>query len=270
MPTLQEVIAGHEAVPVLALPAVPTALPPAHLLDSRDFPDYVAAGGIRPTFCDFFKDHLVYLYYGGLFFRRSLAPELLGAMYPVGLLFSTESLNQIDTYYPFDTGALAGPFYGQTEDIDKRWTDCRIDGAGDPAVAPRLVRYLFGNNKRYLRGQVSTVCSTLPDPFPWLIRFLRNVRTDLGADQRQYRIECLTTSSVSFAKLIWVGYPSRYAPAFGKIFEKRLAGAGGTAAPTLPERWSYETYRAGRPAEMAAVLQQEAHTFVRNRIDHTI
>lgn len=270
MSRLQEVIARHESAPVLTLPKMPAPLPTAHLLNSEDFPQYVSDWGVKPVFCDFFQRDLVYLYYGVLAFRRGYDPKLQGAMYPVGLLFSAESLPHIEAYYPFDTGALAGSFYGQTENIDKRWTDCRMDGAGDSLVGPQLVRYLFESNRRYLRGQVSTKCSGLPDPFPWLIRFLKTVRTDLGADQRQYRIECLTSSPISFGNLIWVGYPSRYTPKFSRIFEGRLRTMGGLAPSVPPERWTYETYRAGRPAEMAAVLQQEALTFLRRKIDETI
>jgi hypothetical protein len=77
-------------------------------------------------------------------------------------------------------------------------------------------------------------------------------------------------SSLSLAELIWVGYPSRYARTFGKVFEHRFNGSSGKLPLTPPQRWVYETYRAGRPAEMAAVLQQEASIFLRQRIDDTV
>jgi hypothetical protein len=172
-------------------------------------------------------------------------------------------------YYPFDTGALAGPFYGNTENINSRWQECRLDGEGELMIAPRLVQYFFGSNGEYLRGDVRTTCSSLPDPFPWLIRFLSHVCTRHGSDQRQYRIECQTKTPLSFESLIWVGYPETCTVEFGKIYDRRLASISSGGAPP-PHRCSYKIHKAARPSDLAAILQHEAEKFIRRRIDPTI
>ena len=121
---LETVIVEHEAMPVVDLPKPSAVLPAGHIADSAWFVKYVSAWEITPRFCHVLKKRLVYLYYGGLFFRRDTAPTRQAAMYPVGFLFNAEVLKQVMHFYPFDTGALVGPFYGDTEEIESRWTDC--------------------------------------------------------------------------------------------------------------------------------------------------
>jgi hypothetical protein len=266
MAALLDTILAHEASPIVELPSFPTLLPLAHLCDSREFAGHVESFGIAPEPCDFMKEPLVYLYYGGLFFRRSNKPEKRAAMYPVGFLFAGGSLKDVDVCYPFDTGALAYDFYGNAENINSNWRDCEVRLDGDTSAPARLVQYLFGSNRRYLKGQVSSTCSVLPDPFPWLIRFLRSVNTLQGSDQRQYRIECISKTMVPLSNLIWVGYPDSFTDAFARLFQARSATEGSEP----PERWTYDTYAAARPAEMAAVLQQAALGFLRGKIDSSV
>ena len=266
MPALLDAIHAHEASPTVTLPPIPTVLPLAHLCDSREFPGHVDSFAISPEHCDFLKESLVYLYYGGLFFRRSSKPEKRAAMYPVGFLFAAESLRDIEACFPFDTGALAFDFYGNVEGINSKWQECKVEVGGDTSIPARLVQYLYGTNRRYLKGQVSGICSVLPDPFPWLISFLRSVNTSQGSDQRQYRIECITKQRVPLSNVIWVGYPDMYASAFARLFQARSASKGSNP----PERWTYDAYAAARPAEMAAVLQQAALGFLRGKMDSTV
>jgi hypothetical protein len=262
MSQLETVLDEHDALPVVPLPPLSDSLPAGHLTDSRNFKGQAIRWGIDPEACDFFKEDLVYLYYGGLFFRRSERPTRKASMYPVGFLFQPRILADIDCYYPFDTGALARGYYGVSGDIVDHWRDCRITGRNDAHQPRRLVQYLFATNRKYIRGLASLSFAILPDPLPWLIRFLREDLTSLGADQRQYRIECQSKKPVSFNDLLWVGYPDVYAQWFARIFER--------AGDRRPDRWAYDTYSSSRPAEMAAVLQQEALTFIRGSVDNTL
>jgi hypothetical protein len=259
MTRLQEVIEEHESSPRVKLPPLPPLLPGGHLSDCREFKQQVMDWGISPTRCDVFLEDLVYMYYGGLFFRRSDNPIQQAAMYPVGFLFDPEVLVQCERVYPFDTGAIPKGIYGTKGPIVERWEDCRIDCRGDASHGPRLVQYLYGENHKYLKGIVSTTCVQLRDPFTWLIPFLRALPSLVGGDQRRYRIEYQSTVHVSFDSLLWVGYPDVYTPWFARVFER--------SKTSRPERYSYDSYRLGRPSEMAAVLQQAAVNYVRNRVD---
>ncbi len=261
MPRLQEVLEEHEKSARQGLPPFPSPLPPCHLSEVRAFKTHARALHIEPRYCEVFKENLVYLYYGGLFFRSSRRPTRNAGLYPVGFLFTPESLSQVERYYPFDTGAIAEGYYGPSNDNIELMTECCLSGYG-PSLPCLLVRHLFGSNRRYLKGLVSQAGLSLFDPVPWLIRHLTTDYSELGTDQRQYRIECQSRVPMSFAQLLWVGYPDVCAQSFGRIFE--------SAASKRPVRYVYDYYNCAAPAEIAAILQQRAVDFIRAEIDESI
>src|SRR5262245_13640621 len=81
-------------------------LPLAHLTDARYFGRIAASGGLAPSSCTRFGEDLVYLFYGGVFFRHSYEEEDGAGLLPVAFLFSPTILDGVSRYFPFDTGAL--------------------------------------------------------------------------------------------------------------------------------------------------------------------
>jgi hypothetical protein len=85
---------------------MPMALPPSHMTDGRNFKTIVSNSELRPQLCDVFQELLIYLFYGGIFYRRSNRPTKHATELPVAFLFDPNILNAVDRYYPSDTGAL--------------------------------------------------------------------------------------------------------------------------------------------------------------------
>jgi hypothetical protein len=252
--TLPELVTQHEREPIIHdLPPVPDELPACHLGDSRAFKRHSERLSLAPSYCDNFEKELVYLFYGGLFFRRDPRPTRKAALLPFGFVFHSDILRHMDCFYPFDTGAVKAGRYTSTE-VNELWRECCFPAVGDGLPPRLLVRYLFGTNSRYFKGLVSQKCSSLGPPLSWLIKHMKEDNTHIETDQRQYRIECQSTKEIPLKSLLWAGYPDIYTPWFGRIFD--------SIGPHV-KRHPYDAYIPFRPTEMAAVLQQSAHEFVR-------
>jgi hypothetical protein len=268
MRTLQEVIDEHEASPWLTLPAHPKILPPTHLTDRRNFEKVIRDLEIAPSFCSIFQRNLVYLFYGGVYYRRHDGPRpRKEGVYPVAFLFRSEILGTADCYYPFDTGAMHDGLYHDhlLRDWRERWPDWTrvfcVDSRQDCNTPAQLLRYTFGTNRAYRRGEVSILGAALDEPFPELIEFLQLHQTS-GVDQRRYRIECHLRASLSLQDLLWVGFPEEDWLIFAQLAE--------VMHPHAPHEFQYATWESGDPREMAAMLQDRALEFVRHAVDDTI
>jgi len=126
---------------------------------------------------------------------------------------------------------------------------------GDTSAPQRLVRLFFGTNANYRTGDVTILTEAiLSDPADMLADFPKEDMTKYGVDQRQYRIECQWTCSLSMKGILWAGYPHESTLEYAMIFETL----------NLPDnaRFAYLSHRALVPAQMAAVLQDEALRFV--------
>ena len=253
MQTLQDVLDSQLLKDVFARENLPPALLPAHLTDVVEFEEMSVSFFLPLKQCTRFGEPLVYLFYGGAFYRGSFHPASQTELpkWPVALYFFSQVLNQVDRFYPCDTGALLLSKY---EDWKERFL---IKGPDNAAGPRQLVRIFFGTNHNYMKGLLNPEMIELPEPASLLAEFLAEDFTPAGVDQRHYRIEAQCKQPVSLQDLFWVGYPDEWAVSYGRLFD-RLG---------LPDnaRYVYDTFKAGRPAEMAAILQAKGLEFMRSQ-----
>jgi len=232
-----------------------TALPSTHLTDARCFSKIAVDGHLDINLCRNFKEKLVYLFYGGVFYRPPSDRISRRSTYlPLAFVFSPTVLDQIDRYFPFDTGGIFANLYGPRgaamQPVDPRF---RVSG-GSYKVPAKMVYHLFGTNKAYLQEeQPRESLLDMQDPCPDLFRYLAEPPCD-DVDQRWRRIEALHTEPISVRHLLWVGFPREYQSAFGQLYEK--------LKPFVPQYYSYESYPLKRPSEFAAILQEKAHQVI--------
>jgi len=240
---------------------LPLPLPAIHVSIARWFHSVAAEGLLRPQLCRVFGQELLYLFYGGLFYRPLSRPTRNAVELPVAFLFDPKILIHVLRYYPFDTGAVASGKFGiwskRLEDFRGRY---QVQGRGDWTVPCKMVANIYETNSRYLVGAVSDHCNQLPYPFPELYEFLSSDVTFLGADQRQLAIECHISMPMSLANnLLWIACPEALQGALVQIYQ--------LTKPSMPRYYLYPSHVVSNPAEVAAQLQlkaaEEVERFIR-------
>jgi hypothetical protein len=229
---------------------LPIALPPTHLSIARWFDSIVDDGELRPRTCGVFKEDLLYLFYGGVFYRTGNKHTRNVVELPIAFLFDPSVLSSCACYYPFDTGALAAGKYGNAAEPLMPFEKTYKVSGKDVSVPSRLVYHLFGTNERYLGGKVDKELPLKPAPLPSLWKFFEEDLTSHGVDQRQSIIECQTNEPIPLKSLLWIGFPESMTDAFWRLFE--------LTKPSMPQYFQYESHVIFNPSDIAAKLEQEA------------
>jgi hypothetical protein len=171
----------------------------------------------------------------------------------------------MERYYPFDTGAVAkrnlGAWTKRLRPTFKRTFAVR---GGDYNVPAKLVYLIYGDNKRYLHGEVDGGCSGRPDPLPSLCQFLSANLSSMRIDHRQRMIEGQMTSALPLFKgLVWMAYPEPktidYKPLLLKIYEQ--------TKPKKPFFYPYPYHKNFNPLAIAERLQGEVADFIQHYLD---
>ena len=231
----------------------PWPLPLAHLTIARWFRDIVADGRLKPCRCKVMGKRLLYLSYGGVFYRGKELQTENATELPLAFVFSPEIAYKVAEAYPFDTGAMATGRFGEewTSAFSPFENDFRIIPKRDPRVLSNLVYHLWRSNRDYLDGTPDPSSESKPEPFPLLFRFFASDLTSLDIDHRQRTIECLATTDLQLDRaLLWVGYPN--------ILEKEFVTLCNKTRPWIPDYFAYQSHRNFNPARVAEVLEQQA------------
>lgn len=243
--------------------ALPSPLPIAHVTVGRWFADIVAAGELRPRECKVFSAQVLYLSYGGAFYRPSPKPTNRAADVPVAFLFGPRRLRDAWRFAAFDTGAHHEGLFGSpwTEDltpINPRFT---LPADGSVKQAPALVHHFYGSNAAYLRGSALGPCSHPNGSCTRLHEFLGADLTSLGVDKRQRSIEVQFDKAIRLEDetLMWVGFPEQLQSIYGDLVRH--------LSPHVPTPYPY-TFAAGdRPSELAKELEVRAASYTAHYVN---
>jgi hypothetical protein len=195
----------------LASPANwPVPLPIVHMTVARWFGSIVGQGQLEPRDCPVFGERLIYLFYGGAFYRPSDFVTKNVDELPVAFLFEPTVLTKISRYYPFDTGALASGRFGALGDRLKPFrSKFQVPGGGNPQAPGRIVHHLFGSNDNYIYGNIDPDCQTKPSPLPELFELMTQDLTSAETDHRQRCIECHSLDAMDLGQhLVWLAFPA--------------------------------------------------------------
>ncbi len=239
----------------------PDPLPLSHLSSARWFQDIVGSGGLKPTRCKVFKKDLLYLYYGGVFYRGKVAPTQEASKLPIAFLFHPDFLAKVLRYFPFDTGALSSGRFGShwTKELTPFKNRFRVRGRSRTDTPARLVHFFFDTNQSYLAGNTRANIGDQPEPAGLLHRFLTADVTAHGADHRQRCIECQVSSPIHFGQtLLWVAFPDLLEDFFWDLCAD---------LSHIPDYFSYKSHRIFTPRDISAILEHEAATIIQKFAD---
>ncbi len=238
----------------------PLSMPLTHLTVARWFESIVTAGKLEPRFCDIFKENLLYLFYGGVFYRSQTIVSKNAVELPIVFVFNPSVLRSVERYYPFDTGGLGSGHFGDWTDKLVEYQDrFRVLGLGDYTIPSQLVYHLYGSNKRYLNGLVNPALRGNPDPLPQLFDFLTADLTAYGVDRRQASIEAHCKDSIPLDKdVLWIAFPESKTKSFIPLFKQLHS----LTKPAVPKFFAYPSHVIFSPREIAAQLQAAAHTAI--------
>jgi hypothetical protein len=190
-------------------PAKPP-LPLVHGTDMYHFTSIGESGSLSPTACPFFKEDLVYLFYGRPSYRVATRSNprrnLLYA--PTCFVFRPEVATSIARVYPFDTGAFHEGLYNDYLHASMKLDDFMVGNA--PDLPGQIVSAFFGDNDKYYKGQHKV----LPDVHisPNEVQVYYDMIASTGAtemDDRAYTIELHSTSAISMSgNLVGVVLPA--------------------------------------------------------------
>lgn len=235
-------------------------LPIAHLTTLHSFERIVNNGGdLKPLKCDVFDCELLYFSYGGVFHRPKQFVTNKPFWLPVAILFTPKLLNQMNCFFPYDTGAAKKNFYGRWSSELSIFEKYRIpNGEENNEILQKLVHYTYGSNEQYLAG--NALENTAGDePLLTLINFLKadlsQDNTENNTDHRQHVIECQTSQVISlknvFEDIIWIGLPAQCREQFNKLCQL-------TRPIRPPTCYFYPTSKNENPYAIARELQGKA------------
>ena len=238
---------------------LPSPLPIVHLSIAKWFKGIAAEGKLKPYTCKIFGKEILYMFYGGVFYRPNSGPTRDASQSPIAFVFDPHILSLIERYFPFDTGAMKSGNYGDWSDklapFEERFA---ISGTDDYLIPSKIVHHIWGTNENYLRGHVNPDYEKMPEPIPDLCQFYNTDLTALGTDHRQCVIECQTTSDIPLEKwLLWIGYPESMALEVSKVYT--------WTKPYVPHPYPYSDHVIRNPAEIAAQLQSKAYEDIIHR-----
>jgi hypothetical protein len=237
-------------------PALPVPLPIVHVSVARWFSSIVHEGKLEPRMCSVFGESLLYLFYGGAFYRPPEGLTKNASELPIAFLFEPSVLTTISRFYPFDTGALASGRLGALGDRLKPFLgEFRVSGT-DVQTPSRLVHHLFGSNEKYVDGSLDPNCQTKPSPLPELYELMSQDLTSSGTDHRQSCIECQTSNPIDLGQhLMWLAFPESEWITLTELYRTKTY-------PRIPHYYSYRSHVIKNPREITYDVHQKVLEFI--------
>ncbi|MDX8347384.1 hypothetical protein SLH49_05230 [Cognatiyoonia sp. IB215446] len=165
----------------LSLPAEPI-LPAVHTTTVTAFSSILDAGKISLTECKFYKEPLLYLFYGKPAYkiqgRQNAATKILGDA-AVTFVFNVHSLPKIHKSFALDTGAAFGSRYDQLLPAGLEIDDFGM--SGEYTDFARFVTCFFGSNRDYYLGNPSN--KNDPSPLDVVSTSMRDIANSVSSDR---------------------------------------------------------------------------------------
>jgi hypothetical protein len=231
-------------------------LPIVHVSVAKWFNSIAGIGLLEPRHCPVFSEDLIYLFYGGAFYRSFAGLTKDASKLPIAFLFEPRVLSKISRFYPFDTGALVGGRLGALGDRLKPFMSAFQVPAVDAQTPSRMVHHLFGSNDNYMDGSLDSACRGKPSPLPELYELMNQDLTSSGTDHRQCCIECQTSKAMDLGEhLEWLAFPESHFLYFKELYIRKLA-------PRMPHYYSYRCHSIKNPAEITYDVHKKAVEFM--------
>ena len=129
-----------------------STLPLTHITSAYSFRDIVGNDYIEPVECPFFKEELIYLFYGRPAYRASHGHiNRLKFNWPILFIFKPECITEIKRVFTFDTGAFFSGFYKAIFSSQSDWSDFELPPRLESAK--KMVDAFYDDAKTYYKGE---------------------------------------------------------------------------------------------------------------------
>ena len=202
------------------------------------------------TKCGVFDKKLLYFSYGIPCYSPYSKPTQDKNLYPIAFLFSKKILQNIDYFFPFDTGLI----YGKNKIIDKR-TKKKFEPCADFFIKKnpdKFVKVLYGTNKNYFKGDPFKLPTDENSNLKKVSEYLNKDLTKRGVDIRQHTIECISKNEILFENLLWIGYPDFLAENVNKFVLTCMSKYSNKIDTNL-----YRTHRNHNPSAYVILLNDK-------------
>ncbi len=227
-----------------------------HISLTKHLKEIVNCDRLIPHPCKVFNENLLYFSYGAPHYRPKDCQTQNPLEFPLAFVFSTSILENMCSFFPFDTGAMSGDsFGGKWRSEFPNIKDYSL--SSNPAC---LVECFYKSNENYLSGRVvPSPPAGSKQPILKLHRFLSANLSKQGIDQRQRTIECSSREEVSLIDtILWIGYPKTYSALVAELWEKQLQGF---------KCYEYEADVNENPAHLAEYLEKVAREYFQHRVE---
>lgn len=231
----------------------PVPLPLGHITAAKRFMGICRSGQLDPQDCPMLKEKIIYLFYGGLFYKNSRGLSQEDLDLPIAFVFNPKVLTKIALLVPFDSGgALAGK-YENWPPPPREVKEYFISNVRYK-TAPKLVSQFFGSNKNYLNSEYIND-TNLPPYMKDVLALYADDMTGRNVDRRKYSIECIARSSIVISKYLeLIAFPKAYMEDF-KVLLRRFH-------PRIPEFIPYECSKVKSPSDICATIANEINNSV--------
>lgn len=202
-----------------------------HVTLKKYITDIVNTKELCPVFCNTLNESVLFLSYGSAYYRPDNHQTEDTLELPIAFVFDKKLFNEIDRYYPFDTGALGQGYFGHMWQNELSPID---DFSTSQIDAPeKMVSCLYGTNSRYLAGDPLQETNINGDPISTLSRFLNTDLSNDDIDERQRTIECIMLKSIQLVdRLQYIMYPDSLSPQIKQIWNECQSKFGFQSYPT--------------------------------------
>jgi hypothetical protein len=175
---------------------------------------------------------------------------------PIAFLFDPALLDEVSSYFPYDTGAAADGIYGEWSIKLREFDRYILNSNGGNEVPRKIVHHVYQTNSKYVYGQVANQCGESSEALNEIHQFLGCDLTSEGVDHRQCTIECQIDHSIELGKhLRWIGFPAELWEEFEELFHNHLD-------PYVPDIYDYKYSVNVRPSMVAHELHTKATDFI--------
>ena len=199
---------------------IPVSLPFTHATTVASFDLITKSEGLVPRSCSAFDQEIIFLFYGGVFYRTSNEVTRDQNKLPIAFLFRPPVCEKVTCYFPFDTGAAykKNMFKGFEDQLQRKEL-FRINHRHLTTPA-KIVKRLFDTNEAYLSAVPKKKAVNDSDILATLFDLLNSDFTGNGVDRRQVAIEAHLKSNLKFLNnLRWIGFPETYASQYAKLHQ---------------------------------------------------
>lgn len=169
-------------------------LPLVHTCDGQHFRAILIRNKILPTLCPVFDEDLAYFFYGRPSYRVNNKGMSSASMsnFPVCLVIEPEQVLNVESIYPFDTGAYSVDLYKDVVHRSAKVEDFKFKSTFD--FVKKFISLFYETNENYYYGKVKINEADIP-PMSFELKSIYSLAANKGATVADDRCSAIEVQS---------------------------------------------------------------------------